>query len=125
MPDFSKSFEIIKHWDALPDDAVVSAKITALVLGCAERTVRYHADLERVSISRGRYGYRVGNIRQIVHQGIPNSAAVQRLIEEVSAAPDRTEAEQIIIAFDDSKLEPAAREQLQTQLANLVAELPS
>jgi hypothetical protein len=48
MPDFSKSFEIIRNWDSLPDDAVVSAKITALVLGCAERTVRYHPDLERV-----------------------------------------------------------------------------
>ena len=36
------------NWDSLPDDAVVSAKITALVLGCAERTVRYHPDLERV-----------------------------------------------------------------------------
>ena len=37
MHDFSQSFEIIRHWDNLPDDAVVSAKITALVLGCAER----------------------------------------------------------------------------------------
>ena len=65
MPDFSKSFEIIKHWDSLPDDAVVSTKITALVLGCAERTVRYHPNLERVPISRGRYGYRCGNVRKI------------------------------------------------------------
>ena len=71
MPDFSKSFEIIRNWDSLPDDAVVSAKITALVLGCAERTVRYHPDLERVLISRGRYGYRCVNIRQIVRQGAP------------------------------------------------------
>jgi hypothetical protein len=37
MRDFSKSFEIIRHWDSLPDDAVVSAKIVALVLGCAEQ----------------------------------------------------------------------------------------
>jgi hypothetical protein len=124
MHDFSQSFEIIRHWDNLPDDAVVSAKITALVLGCAERTVRYHPDLERVPISRGRYGFRVGNIRQITHKGAPNSAAIQRLVEEVSAAPDRAEAEQIIAAFDDSKLDPVVREQLQGQLADLIAELP-
>ena len=65
MPDFSKCFEIVKHWDALPDDAVVSAKITALVLGCAERTIRYHPKLKRIEISRGRYGFRVGNVREI------------------------------------------------------------
>jgi hypothetical protein len=123
MPDFSKSFEIIKHWDSLPDDAVVSPKITGLVLGCAERTVRYHPDLTRVYISRGRYGFRAGNIRQIVHKGAPNSAAIQRLVEEVSAAPDRAEAEQIITAFDDSKLDPIVREQLQAELADLIAGL--
>jgi hypothetical protein len=122
--DFSKSFEIIKHWDSLPDDAVVSAKIVELVLGCAGRTVRYHPDLTRIYISRGRYGYRVGNVRRIIHKGAPNSAAIQRLVEEVSAAPDRTEAEQIIAAFDDSKLDPAVREQLDLQLADLIAELP-
>jgi hypothetical protein len=64
--DFSKSFEILKNWDNLPDDAVISTKITALVLGCAERTVRYHPKLKRIEISRGRYGFRVGNVRRIV-----------------------------------------------------------
>jgi hypothetical protein len=62
------------NWDSLPDDAVVSAKITALVLGCAERTVRYHPNLERVPISRGRYGYRCGNVRKIA-RGELNGAA--------------------------------------------------
>jgi hypothetical protein len=70
MPDFSKSFEIIRHWDSLPDDAVVSAKIVALVLGCAERTIRYHPALERVPISRGRYGYRCGSVRRIARGGL-------------------------------------------------------
>jgi len=124
MSDFSKSFEIIRNWDNLPDDAVVSPKITALVLGCAERTVRYHPDLTRVYISRGRYGFRVGNVRQIIRKGAPNSAAIQRLVEEVSAAPDRGEAEQIIAAFDDSKLDPVVHEQLLVRLADLIAELP-
>jgi hypothetical protein len=50
MRNFSKSFEIIKHWDSLPDDAVVSAKITAIVLGIAERSVRYHRGLQRAQL---------------------------------------------------------------------------
>jgi hypothetical protein len=74
MRDFAKSFEIIRHWDSLPDDAVVSAKITALVLGCAERTIRYHPALERVAISRGRYGYRVGNVRKIARGELSGAA---------------------------------------------------
>jgi hypothetical protein len=65
MRDFSKSFEIIRHWDSLPDDAVVSSRITALVLGCAERTIRYHPKLKRIELSLGRYGFRVGNVRKI------------------------------------------------------------
>jgi hypothetical protein len=67
--DFTKAFEIIKRFDDLPNDAVISPKITALVLGCAERTVRYHPHLTRIQISRGRYGFRVGNVRQIVRGG--------------------------------------------------------
>jgi hypothetical protein len=66
VDQLSKSFEIIKRFDDLPDDAVVSTKITALVLGCADRTIRYHPRLTRVYISQGRYGFRVGNIRSIV-----------------------------------------------------------
>jgi hypothetical protein len=66
MSDFSKAFEIVKRFDDLPDDAVISTKIAALVLGLAERTIRYHGGLKRVQLSRGRHGYRVGNIRQIV-----------------------------------------------------------
>jgi hypothetical protein len=65
MRDYSKSFEILKHWDSLPDDAVISTKIVSLVLGCAERTVRYHPALERIAISRGRYGFRAGNVRKV------------------------------------------------------------
>jgi hypothetical protein len=66
MRDFSKSFEIIKRFDDLPNDAVISTKVAALILGCAERTIRYHPALQRIQISRGRYGFRVGNVRRIV-----------------------------------------------------------
>jgi hypothetical protein len=64
--EFSKAFAIIKHFDDLPNDAVVSTKIAALILGCAERTLRYHPSLRRVQISRGRYGFRAADLRRIV-----------------------------------------------------------
>jgi hypothetical protein len=74
MPqNFSKSFEVLKNWDSLPDDAVISTKITALVLGCAERTIRYHPKLKRIEVSRGRYGFRVGNVR-LIARGEDNAA---------------------------------------------------
>jgi hypothetical protein len=64
--NYTKSFEILRHWDDLPDDAVISTKIASLVLGAAERTIRYHPKLARVQISKGRYGFRAGNVRAIV-----------------------------------------------------------
>ena len=69
MRDFSKSFEIIKHFDDLPNDAVISTKVAALILGCAERTIRYHPALRRIQISRGRYGFRAADLRKIVRGG--------------------------------------------------------
>ncbi len=71
MPDYSHAFEIIKRFDQLPDDAVVQTKVTALVLGVSERTIRYHPQLRRVPVSRGRYGQRVGDIRKLTRQGMP------------------------------------------------------
>jgi hypothetical protein len=67
--DYSRAFEIVKRFDQLPDNAVVQTKITALVLGIAERTVRYHDKLPRIPLSKGRYGQRVGDIRKLVQQG--------------------------------------------------------
>jgi hypothetical protein len=74
MPSLSNAFEIIKRFDSLPDDAVVQTKVTALVLGVSERTIRYHPNLPRVQISTGRYGQRVGDIRALVRNGIPSAA---------------------------------------------------
>jgi hypothetical protein len=120
----SKSFEIVKRFDDLPNDAVVSTKIAALVLGVADRTIRYHPDLTRVYISRGRYGYRVGNLRQVAHGGAPNSAKAQRLMQEVASAPDRATGEDAIRCFDFAEFPEAAREELERQLADTLAELP-
>jgi hypothetical protein len=66
MPDYSHAFQIIRHFNDLPDDAIVQTKVTALVLGISERNVRYHPQLPRVQVSLGRYGQRVGDIRALV-----------------------------------------------------------
>ena len=65
MP-YSKAFEIARHFDDLPDDAVVQTKFTSLVTGLSDRTIRYHPDLPRCQISRGRVGQRVGDIRKLL-----------------------------------------------------------
>jgi hypothetical protein len=72
MPDYSHDFEIIKHFDELPDDAVLKTKITALLTGLSEKTVRKH--YPRVPVSPGRYGQRVGDIRSRVRTGNPRTA---------------------------------------------------
>jgi hypothetical protein len=66
---------ILQRFDALPDDAILPSKITGIILGMSERTIRYHPHLPRVQIARGRYGQRVGDIRKLCRQGIPQEAA--------------------------------------------------
>jgi hypothetical protein len=67
--------EILERFDCLPADAVVPSRITAIILGLSERTVRYHPYLPRVQIARGRYGQRVGDIRKLVRDGMPAQEA--------------------------------------------------
>jgi hypothetical protein len=69
------TFELIKRFDDLPNDAVLPTKATELVLGVSGRTVRYRLDLPRVQISAGRYGYRVGDIRDLVRRGRAHTSA--------------------------------------------------
>jgi len=57
--------KILERFDALPDDAIAPTKVTAIILGLSEKTVRYHPNLPRRSVSRGRYGQRVGDIRKL------------------------------------------------------------
>ncbi len=62
--------EILERFDVLPDDAIVPSRVTSIILGLSERTVRYHPNLPRKSVSEGRYGQRVGDIRKIAREGI-------------------------------------------------------
>jgi hypothetical protein len=66
MSDISRAFEIVKNFDLLPDDAVVQTKITSVVTGLSDRTIRYHPKLPRRQISRGRVGQRVGDVRALL-----------------------------------------------------------
>ena len=67
--------EILQRFDSLPDDAILPTKITGIVLGLSERTVRYHPHLPRKQIARGRYGQRVGDVRKLCREGMPQEAA--------------------------------------------------
>jgi hypothetical protein len=71
----NKLREILERFAALPDEAVVPSKITAILLGVSERVVRYHPMLPRAQISVGRYGQRVGDIRKLVREGMPATEA--------------------------------------------------
>ena len=61
--------ETLERFSALPDEAILPSRVTGIILGLSERTVRYHTQLPRVQISRGRYGQRVGDIRRLCREG--------------------------------------------------------
>ena len=67
--------EILRRFDALPDDAILPSRVTGIILGVSERIIRYHPNLPRVQISRGRYGQRVGDVRKLAREGMPQEAA--------------------------------------------------
>ena len=66
--------EALERFDSLPDDAILPSRVTGIILGVSERTIRYHPYLPRVQISRGRYGQRVGDIRKLAREGMPLAA---------------------------------------------------
>jgi hypothetical protein len=63
--------ETLERFKSLPDEAILPSRVTGIILGVSERTVRYHPNLPRVQISRGRYGQRVGDIRKLCREGLP------------------------------------------------------
>jgi hypothetical protein len=67
--------EALARFDSMPDDAILPTRITAIILGVSERTVRYHPNLPRRQISLQRYGQRVGDIRKLCREGMPQEAA--------------------------------------------------
>jgi len=69
------TFEILKRFAELPDDALVSPKVTAVVLDSSERTLRRSPPIPRIQISPQRFRHRVGDIRKLVRGGNPLPAA--------------------------------------------------
>jgi hypothetical protein len=67
--------EVLARFNVLPDDAVLPSQVTAIILGVSERTIRYHPHLPRVQISPARYGQRVGDIRKLCREGMPQQGA--------------------------------------------------
>jgi hypothetical protein len=69
MPSRLSALELIKNFDELPDDAVVSLEVSRIIRGgISEWTDRRNPDprLPRIPISLNRFGHRVGNIRAVV-----------------------------------------------------------
>jgi hypothetical protein len=55
--------EILKHFDSLPDDAVVHTRVAAAIHDISERTVRRR--YPAVQLTPNRKGYRVGSLRKM------------------------------------------------------------
>jgi hypothetical protein len=64
-------FEIIKHFDELPDDAIVPDPIARLVLNESERSFRRDRPVPKIQIGDRRGGVRVGDIRALVRGETP------------------------------------------------------
>jgi hypothetical protein len=74
LPRFHNELhEVLERFNSLPDDAILPSRVTGIILGVSERTIRYHPHLPRVQISRGRYGQRVGDIRKLCREGMPRN----------------------------------------------------
>jgi hypothetical protein len=61
----------LERFQSLPDEAVISSKLAAIILDLSERTTRYHPHLKRIWISEGRYGFQVGQVRRLAREGMP------------------------------------------------------
>jgi hypothetical protein len=64
----------------------VSSKAAAAILGMSERSVRYHPNLPRVQVARGRYGFRKSDIEKLSRDGWqPLGDAAQRIVDQCGA----------------------------------------
>jgi hypothetical protein len=69
------ALELVRHFDALPDDALVPTKVLEIMINTSEWTLRRNPPLRRVQISQKRFGYRVGDIRALARGQFPPTAA--------------------------------------------------
>jgi hypothetical protein len=69
------ALELVKNFDALPDDAVVPTKVTEILLNTSEWTLRRNPPLRRIQISQRRFGHRVGDLRALIRGAIQPAEA--------------------------------------------------
>jgi hypothetical protein len=71
------SFKLASQFDQLPDDAVVTGKTAAVILGGAvtEQTLRRNPPIPRRQISQRRFGFRVGDLRALIRGEVRPTAA--------------------------------------------------
>lgn len=60
------ALDLVKNFDALPDDAVVPLSVSRILLNISEWTERRNPPLRRIQTSQRRFGNRVGDIRALV-----------------------------------------------------------
>jgi deoxyxylulose-5-phosphate synthase len=63
--------DLIKNFDALPNDAVVPDKVVRIILNESERSFRrnfgaHNSKLRKIQLGPRRHGRRVGDIRALV-----------------------------------------------------------
>jgi hypothetical protein len=59
------ALELIRDFDSLPDDAIVSDVVARLVLNESERSYRRDRPVPRIEVGPQRGGARVGDIRRV------------------------------------------------------------
>ncbi len=62
------TFKIASQFDAMPDDAIVPAKVATILLGGSlkAQTLRRNPPIPRRQIGPRRFGFRVGDLRALI-----------------------------------------------------------
>jgi hypothetical protein len=62
------TLKIASQFDAMPDDAIVPAKVATVLLGgsLTEQTLRRNPPIPKRQISERRFGFRAGDLRKLI-----------------------------------------------------------
>jgi hypothetical protein len=63
-------YDVVARFDKLPDDAIIGAKPTAIILNTTDRQLRRDPPIARRQISERNVGFRVGDIRALIRNSI-------------------------------------------------------
>lgn len=68
------AYDVVANFDRLPDDAIVSPPVAAILLSCTDRHLRRDPPIPRRRISERLHGFRVGDLRALI-RGLAAPAA--------------------------------------------------